>query len=1332
MKNIFIAGNLFLLLIPFLLQGNPDYYFQDVTEGHGLSNMGYVTICEDENGFVWFGGQNGLYYHNTLKIEKVELFNEILEVPTPLRINKIYKDEGNTIWICTNKGLVKYIRTTGHFEHRILNFPLDSGSAALDLQNIVQLNGKEYLLLKNQALYVFNEKENEIRLIANEFGSNVRYLNKDLNGNIYIGTWDGEIFEVRGDLQKFKLLYHNPGRPISSICKDGSKYYLGYHRIGVVVITSDGTKIAEFNSGQVGGNYIKNNFVSNIIRHPNGQVWIGTNEGIYILENNKLTLIDSKLESGLPHRRVFCLYLGLDDKVWVSSYAGSLACYSKFNYNFKHILLDYPQQQLDKSHVSTISEDSRGNVWIGSEDEGSIKVYSPTKQAFLDVVPEKVLKNIGNVKDIKNISDERVAFGQDNSDILTLFNYKYQTIEKRVELPIESFPGIRGVQCLNDVLWVHSPRQIVAYDLKAHRTLTTLNCAQRIWTLYFDSSHVLWVCTREGLYFLKPGSNTLELCHSKGNSEVTRSASIYNVCEDKDGLIWIGTTGHGAYVYNPENKTTNPAPDHQLSANADIYNLLRDNNNDIWYITNKGLFQYNSTLQTTNFYGTNNATLNAQNRLNACHLGNSGKLYYGAKSGFTIVDPSAIRRNPTIPKVFLSEFMVNNRRYTPDSSRIRYSIGLNHLKRVKLEADENTLLFKVVSNNYIKPERNRYRYRLLNYDNHWTNASHGKEIVFTKVPPGKYVFEAFGSNNDMVWSEEPYRLEIQIRHPLHLRWYSFLVYFVLLTAIAWWVFKEIQTNLKLRREIVETRNKSRVNELIHSERIKLFTNISHELRTPLSLIVSPISYILNGKSIDRETKSLLKTVERNAKQLQKTADQTIDFRLLETGKLEPNYRKHEIIQLLKGVFDCFEQKFIERDIKSSFSSDINSLDLLVDGDMIEKIVYNLISNAIKHTQSGVSISLTISEKEIDKAFYKNTIIQGEQFEGSALCIRVKDNGPGINSDLLPHLFKRFSKGQQANQFSTGIGLHLCSEYASMIHSNIQVISKESEGSCFSLNIPVKENLNVEKSEPIKLVRLPRKETGYCETLNTAGNPHAPTVLLVEDNGELRDFLKSLLNKLYKVITAKNGQQALEQLEHLMPDLIITDVAMPGLSGVELTKRLKQDPQYQHIPIIVITAYADRQYQMESILYGASAFFTKPIEQELLFAQIENSLKAAVPKSSNNKYTKGKTTSLGFIDKAEQVIVENLQNPDFKIADLLNQLNVSKTTLTRKLNAEVGLNASGFIREVRLKNAQKLLLGKNFNIDEIATFVGFNYTSYFVKSFKEKYGLTPSEFRKKAK
>lgn len=1324
---------LIITLTPTVAWSNKIYSFQNITQDIEISNVGINTICEDDNGYVWFGGINGLYFHNTISVEKVDLYKDKKGASKPIRIIKLYKDNENKMWVCTEKGLYVYVKSENRFKPihlpKIIN--KDTIKSAI-IDNIIQLKDHLYLIQVNNNIYTYNYNDSSVVLTKTGFKGNVSFLQKDEDEIIYLSTYDGRVYISKDQLESITLLYHSSKKGTSTICKDGNKYYIGYKWLGVDIINTKGFKIGELSRNLKNNNTLPDDHIREIIKRKNGEIWIATYGGIVVLNDGKQTLLDSKIDNNLPHRTVFTMCTGSNDKVWVGTELGGVACYSDYNYSFNYRSLDYPRDLADKSHVSTLCEDTRGYIWIGSEDEGGIKVYNPSTNNFIDELSSEIDKSIRGIKSLAAVGDNLIAIVKNYSNKVTLYNYHTHQIESSIELPLKADPGLRGVQLYGDKLWIHDRVSLLTYDLRTHKIELKYHSSGTINTLFFDSAHNIWIGTTKGLFVIEAGKEKAQVCNLKEAVIDINEVSVYSICEAQNGNIWIGTMGQGAYIYTPDTQSLQMAPEHKQTADSDIYSILRDKQNKLWYITNKGVYSYEATQERHDFYGTKDDLLKSHTRINASLCSKVGTIYIGSKYGFNSINPNTIKKNPIIPSVYLASMTVNNKPFLVNNRGFACPAAFNQEKTISLNADENTLGFKAISNNYIKAQKNRFKYRLLNYENEWREVAQGKDIIFTKIPPGSYTFEAYGSNNDKVWSEQPFRLNIKIHPPYYIRWYALLFYLIIVIVIIVAIYKEIKLKLKLRKEITEERYKVKANEHIHSERIQFFTNLSHELRTPLSLIISPLRQLLNKRGIDNETAHLLKVADRNAKRLLKIADQALDFRLLEVGKLEPHFQKHDIIQVVKNVHLYFEQQFVDHKISFTFTSAYDRIELMIDVDMIEKIIYNLLSNALKYTPEGESISIDISEVVLSENDYNEKIYKGHKITGKTLSIAVKDTGKGIKQELLPHLFERFAKGNESHETSTGIGLHLCKEYSIMNKGNVQLISEEGKGATFTLNLPLSENSNYKSGKPKQLVKYELHESDPIPPLEISKKEHPYSIMLVEDNIDLSDYLKTLLEPYYQVIIAKNGTQALNLLEDIVPDLIITDVSMPGISGIELTKQVKKNQEWRHIPIITMTAYIDRKYQMESILCGADAFFTKPIDEPMLLAQIKSILEKRKDTPTSEQTYKLRVEKNSFIQRAEKIVEKNLQNTEFEIGDLLQELGISKTSLTRKIKEETRLNPSGFIRDIRLRNAIKLLRTNNFNIDEIADYVGFNSTSYFIKSFKAQYGVTPNEYKKKMK
>lgn len=1320
-----------------LTADNENYFFQDITEESDLTFGPVNTLIEDNDGFIWFGCNNGLYFGNTVTIKKIDLFKSDTQNSQSVQINKIYKDGDSEIWVCTHEGLFKHNQITNTFDHIKLYSPNRRIIEKTPLLDILQVEKGKYIITTNSKAYLYTVGESILQAFVikkNDIDAKISYMHCEEDGKIFLGTNNGHIYTTKNINTDPELLYHSRDLKVRAICKDGNKYLIGYGGAGIEVITLDGVHLYDINKSESGYNHIINDDIRQIIRTDNGEIWIATHFGLVIRSEGKQTTSSYDLQNGLPHRSIFSLTKGLDGGMWMGTWAGGVAYYKACNYNFKKIKIHYNKPS--KNVVSGFTEDSKGNIWIGSDEEGGLCFYNPKSDAFVNLPVNKSLLDIKVIKSIAFAGDI-IAIGTFKHG-LYLYDTKKNIYITPNDSPISGKTDIVSIAGQEKEIWLAERRKVYIFnsETKTIESAFVYNGDGRIWHLFIDSSKNLWVCTDNGLYLKPKGTNIVRQCLTETDSYGLSGSTIYSICEDKDGAMWIGTKGKGVFVYTLHNKSLQKAPDYKKVENSDIYSIISDKDKNIWYYTNSGLYCYNKTNNITNKFDEIDGLPSEHICPNSVYLSKDGELYLGGINGFNVIDPNIVKKNQTEPEVYVSDIIINNKPLSKENTIWSNSLNVKEINNITLSHLQNTLQFKFVTNNFIKSSKNRFKYRLVNYYDEWIELGNNNQISFTKLPSGTYTLEILGSNNDDVWCTEPYALNIQVLAPYWRRWYSLLTYLVIISIVSLLVTKELRTKYKLKREVLSERDKLHTNQLIHDEHVKFFTNISHELRTPLSLIVSPINNLKTQLSGDEKAQNLLNILDRNTQRLLRLTNQTLDFRLLELGKLEPKVEKVDIVQLATEVYRCFEQQILDKEINFKFTTNFRLLEILIDGDMIEKVIFNLLSNSLKYTNNKGHLFLTVDKKRLTETNYDNYICSGERFYGEAIELKIRDDGQGIKADLLPHIFERFSKGTEGHKNSSGIGLHLCKEYTALNNGNILLTSNEGIGSTFILNLPIQDPEIIEKHKTIARQRITQTITKDTDTvyekIDTLNNDKHKTLLLAEDNNELRSYLKDFLSTFFRVVTAKDGQQAVEILKDLKPDLIITDISMPRMSGLELLTILKKEETTKGIPVIVLTAFTEKKYQMESILKGADSFLTKPIDDSILLAQINNIFqrvgsykKEQTPNVENNKQST-------FVDSIEKIIERNLQNDKFTLNDILSELNISKSTLDRKLKQQANVNPSGLIRDIRLKNAVKLMKTNSFNIDEIATYVGFNSSSYFIRSFKVKYGQTPREYREQHK
>ncbi len=1331
---------LFILFCHFSEGKEKSYFFEKISPESGFVFDAIHTITEDCNGFIWFGCNNGLYHYNTSAIEKISLTPLHAKTPQSFAVHKVFIDNDCQLWVCSEFGLFRYNSSINHFKEIHLLFPDLTPAYTLPVSNFLEFNESTYVLVIEGSLYSLPKNDTIVKKINFEDDlsiKNVSWLGKDEKGFLLAGTGDGKVFRGKDINTGLSLLYHLENSLVRSVCMDENKYYIGYEGNGVDVITLEGIKIYELNEQLTGKNHIASNRVRQIIKRPNGEIWIGTYQGITIITPENNLTINNKQGDGLPNNSIYELHQGKNDGIWIGTWAGGVAYHTDYNYHFTHFKKVPNEKNEPKSIISSFAKGKHGKILIGCEQAG-INFFDIQTNDFITRNKLFDVKNIQRIKSLTSNDTDQLLIGTFDAGIW-IYNQKTEKLNNIENNLLKKSSNYITSASINDTFWIgtrgsgvykYNPENDKAEKINFEGADAAKSGVLHIWKLLFDSAHNLWICTDEGIFIKGAGTNSMEKRLRNDSVYNLGETMIFTIAEDKYRKLWIGTRGKGLFFYYPENDSVGT----NLMKNMDVYSIIQDKNQDMWFTTNYGIYRYSNDNGEISHFTSIDGLSGEQYLPNSAFLCDNGQLLFGSSNGFNIINPFDIQKNTITPEIYLSKILVNNKPlHSFDNIRVN-SLNVADIKDLELKYNQNSITIGVVANNFIKPKKNRFKYRLLNYNNEWMEIGYNQDIAFTKIPAGKYTFEVYGANNDGLWSTSPYNLNITILQPVGLRWYAKAGYLFIIIGIAFAIFKELKLRIRLRKEILAERYKNEAQQMLYSEKLKFFTNISHEIRTPLTLIISPMNNLIKKFKYDENTIKHLNIIQRNSKRLLRLTNQILDLRLIETGRLKPNFQKTELVSLAEETYKCFEFQIVEKQINFIFTSKLKSIHINVDSDMIEKIIYNLISNALKFSHEKGQIIFSLENKTITTEDYNGYLCSGNQITGDTIEIKVRDFGKGINRELLPKVFERFTKDPDDKNTGTGIGLNLCQEYARLNNGNIMVSSEPGKGTTVIFNIPIN-NVEYEKENIIVQVPLEKTEnTTPDDKMEISSTGNKKVVLLAEDNDELRSYLKDYLANYFKIITAKNGKQAVEIAQEIKPDIIITDILMPEKDGIEVIQELKDHNQTSHIPIIVLTALYEGDYQIKSVLKGADGYLVKPVDEALLLAQIENILitrelmKKRLEKEKEVHNRTVQTDEDTIIVSAEKLIETNLHNADFDTVHLAQALNISRSTLHRKIKSETNQSPTEFIRDIRLKNAIKLMKKGKYNIDEIGAFVGFNSTSYFIRSFKSKYGKTPAKFK----
>jgi len=803
------------------------------------------------------------------------------------------------------------------------------------------------------------------------------------------------------------------------------------------------------------------------------------------------------------------------------------------------------------------------------------------------------------------------------------------------------------------------------------------------------------------------------------------------------------------YKMNRRNMTfTSLTVDDGLSSNT-IRSVTIDDNSDIWVSGKNGLSRIKLQDSTIRNYDIADGLLSLELNDRSSYRDEDGWLYYGGRNGFNVFHPDSIKENKFIPPVYITSLTVAGQQKYFDKP-------LYEMSAIDLQFNENDFSFDFVALNYINSQKNQYAYMLEGYDEDWKYVGNIHAANYTNMSPGEYTFRVKASNNDGYWNEEGASLTLVIHPPFWRTWWAYVIYSFVFLGLVYLIRRNELRKINLRQELeLEQVNAEKLAEL-DIEKNKFFSNISHEFRTPLTLILGPLDRFI-GKLKNEEQKQELNLVRRNARRLQTLINQLLSLSKLESGKMKLRARPKNIVQLTNLFMRSFHSMAEHQGIKLDFESDAEEYIVYLDTIKFEKVVNNLLSNALKFTDRGDKIKVSI---------YTESTPHGSPSRGdnppTGIQINFSDTGRGIKKEELPHVFDRFyqvDETQMKTNLGTGIGLALTKELIELHHGTITVDSELGKGTNFTIYLPVgKDQLaddeiiasdNTTSASDEELLNddyLFLQDVVPKTEINTEvpEDSDLPLLLIVEDNEDMRAYIKSYLDDSYNIIEAENGREGVEQAIEHVPDLIVSDLMMPKLDGNEMTLMLKTDLRTSHIPIILLTAKASIESKLEGLETGADDFLTKPFDAGELRIRIKNLIaqrrqlsvllshhigdtgqKRLIQELSGKMITK---LDEQFIEKTTTLVQEHMSSPEFSVDMLAREMAVSRVQLHRKLKSLTDNSASDLIRNIRMIKAAELLKEGDLNVTQISYEIGISSLSNFAKTFKEKYGVNPSEYK----
>jgi signal transduction histidine kinase/DNA-binding response OmpR family regulator/streptogramin lyase len=862
----------------------------------------------------------------------------------------------------------------------------------------------------------------------------------------------------------------------------------------------------------------------------------------------------------------------------------------------------------------------------------------------------------------------------------------------------------------------------------------------KIFSILEDKSGVLWI----GLFggglcrFDRDKEQCKHYLNSPGDTKSLSNNIVSSIYEDKSGILWVGSEG-GLNKFDRENEEFFCYREADGLPGDMINGILEDGDGNLWLSTNNGISKFNPVDVTFENYDVIDGLQGKEFNQWSYYKTLSGEMLFGGNNGFNMFHPDSIDniKNPHIPQIIMTEFQLLHKPVSVgfnklfDRTILKKSI--TETEEIELLYDENVISFEFAALDYHVPKKNKYAYFMEGFDKDWTYTDADRRFVnYTNLNPGEYTFRVKGSNNDGVWNEEGTFLKIIIAHPWWATWWAYILYGVFAVLLFSTSTRFYLNRQRLRHQLeLEHEHAEKLLE-VDQMKSRFFANISHEFRTPLTLILGPSESIIK-ETPKEEIKKKAGTIKKNASRLLSLINQLMDLSKLEAGRLKLEASSGNIVKFVKGVAMLFESLAERKDIILKVKSTNNEIEAYFDKEKMEKILTNLFSNAFKFTPVGGKITVVISENEM------NSVI-----------IKIKDTGIGISEKEIPRLFDRFyqvDSSQTRVQQGTGIGLSLTKELVELHNGTISVESREEEWTEVTVTLPLgKEHLLPEEIVEAGDSTLESKilvededtitSSSFEKSLPEDFDKDKTIILVVEDNTDVREYIKESLGEDYQVEEAANGEQGLRKAENIIPDLIISDIMMPKMDGNELSRILKNDEKTSHIPIILLTAKTEQDSKIEGLATGADDYLVKPFDTEELQIRIKNIIENR--RKLQKKFREGEFVSARgkekklsriderFMNKIMEVIQQHISEEDFSIEVFGNEVGMSRSQLHRKLKALSGKSASRYIRSVRLARAKKMIDDQNGNISEIAYSVGFSSPAYFTKCFKDEYGYPPSD------
>lgn len=1321
---------IFLLFIYSNVNG---IHFEYLNVKNGLSHYTIHSLFQDEHGYVWIGTRDGL---NRYDGNEVTVYRKEKENPDALFGNNIRSVCGDkkghlfmrcnaglvsfdlktekfttirekdiscssygkeNLWFCSSDTIYSYLPNASNKSYKTILLPDKTALANV----ILETNDKLlYVATSSHGLILYDKNR---KIAAHWNIDNVVYLYEDSKRNIWVCTRFNGLYKIDfgGNIFSYK---HDPTNPKS----------------------------------------LPDNFVRTICEDDFGNYWIGLFTGLCTfnaeLETFSLYKYERQILHGISNSSVWTILNDAQGTLWIGTYNGGINLYNPKYSIFNYYGAYNNNNSLIGPVVGRIISDKNGNLWIGSDGDG-LNYFDRKKNSFT-CYSSSVKKNSLSTNTIKSLClDEKrnnlwIGTHMGGLNKLNLKNKQFTHFEydpnNKKSIPNNN---IREIVPLNDKLYLATQNSIGIFDLNTE-TCSVMSFKEvdlskkELTDLYIDSKNRMWFAfsNKVFLYYLQ----------SQKLIEYKTDNNILLFFEDSKHRIWTGTYGGGIYLLNEQTLTLNPCPEFNNHLPSKYIVDFKESNGGYFYVsTNAGVLVTDTEFKDSQVLNSlNGFPLDALNE-NSIHITKKNEVFIGGINGMVSFQEKDLNIPRVDYNVNITGIRINNQKVAPGNKSI-IKQSLPYLNEIILKPEHSVISILFSTTNYINVLKTDVEYQLKGFDKDWIDANYQQSITYTNLNPGDYTLKLRGKNktNAGVFPEK--EISIKVLPPFYKTTLAYIIYGIIILGITITLFRFYTSKIQLSTSLEYEKREKKHIENLNQSKLRFFTNISHEFRTPLTLIINQIEIILQMGNVPQSIYGRLLNVIRNANRMKKLITELIDFRKYEQGFMDLKVSENNIISFLNEIFLSFKELAQSQEITYTFEYKHPEIKLWFDENQMEKVFYNLISNAFKYTPQKGKITLRIEEIEY------------------MVLISVIDNGVGIDKKSLDLVFDRFYQAENSSLDSTtrqgsGIGLALAKGIVNLHHGEIGVTSESNNGSKFWVKLSLGDHhfKAEQKTTPqdIDLLCLsessvPDKE--FIEDIIISQKEveaNNSLILIIEDNEELLAMLTNIFQPIYKVITASDGIEGFEKAAQMQPDIILSDVMMPRMSGIEMCSKLKSNFETSHIPIVLLTAQTAADYIVQGLLTGADDYIIKPFNMKVLVTRCNNLVnsrkllqkKFAMQPDQDAQLIATNSIDQQLLQKATAIAEKNIDNPDFDINMFASEMWLSRTNLFNKLKGVTGQTPNDFIVNMRLKKSIYYLIHTpELCIADIAVRVGFGSTSYYIKKFHKLYGVTPAQYKSQNK